>query len=100
MKLQQYNNTIDVFALGMTWLQMSLPELWYLDSFYDFWKALVSPRNGEEWLSPRALRSILVERFSGKLGDDLLILASKVLCEPNRRLDADTFFQEFTKLAG
>ena len=65
----------------------------------EFWRALISPRNGNEWLTPRDVGGILREwSDEEELPKDVRTVATKVLCGPEWRISIDEFIGEVNNI--
>lgn len=96
-----YTKQIDVFAIGMTFLVMSVPDLQNEDNRFLLWKDLVEP-DGEQWPSANKIAGVLSGKsysvFSGN--ENLLNVIAKSLCSPTERYaDAVEFQSAFNGVA-
>ena len=102
-RLRPYNKRSDVFSVGMAWLSSAFPKLWKPRVRDEFWKALMPPRNGHEWLTPQDVIEI-IDLFNEKyrcfndMDHDMKTLASQLLCGPDDRIDAAAFYSGLKKL--
>ncbi|KAJ5885538.1 Spk1-like Ser/Thr protein kinase [Penicillium taxi] len=101
MRLQKYDKGVDIFACGMTWMEMTWELVsqsdWYEDS-WPIWKDLVDPDEDNSkdkvWLSREDVKEVLIQRVGkNKYSDAKLDLLSKVLCEPSTRIGIDEFIR-------
>ncbi|KAJ5095705.1 hypothetical protein NUU61_005061 [Penicillium alfredii] len=84
LKLTEYTEKIDVFAMGMTWLRMSVPGLRNRLALEAIWRSFINPRNGHEWLLPEDIKGILEEKFPCLSPEMVEILSEDVPQSPGR----------------
>lgn len=77
-------------------MYMSFPKIWGWDQQVEFWKALMGPRNGHDFLTARDVKGVLMEWFD--MDKDMRALAADVLCGPEGRIDAETFYNRLKGL--
>ncbi|KAJ5569495.1 uncharacterized protein N7459_008925 [Penicillium hispanicum] len=96
LRLQAYDKNSDVFSMGMTWIYTSFSKIWPWDQQEAFWKALMGPRNGNDFLTPRDVKGLLIEWFD--MDKDMRALAADVLCGPDKRINAGDFYTRLEDL--
>ncbi|KAJ5898757.1 serine/threonine protein kinase [Penicillium taxi] len=97
LNLQMYTKSVDVFAVGMTWVRMNVNEMWEGKPFLKFWKAVVQPVSGNMYNTPQEVSSILQEY---EISRDMRNLLKDVLCGPAERITIDQFLARWRTIKG
>lgn len=100
VRMSTYGLKVDTFALGMTWMVMSIPDLAANNNakLLLLWKSLVSERDGNEYLEASQVEDTL-NSFDFLKGDSKLrALIANTLCGPDERLTVLDFYTQFTAI--
>ncbi|KAJ5887550.1 hypothetical protein N7495_007591 [Penicillium taxi] len=102
IRLREYGTGADIFALGMTWIEILKPSRWNGDDLLSLWKDLVVPKESKSkaksvWLSRKNVKTVLTKRLGSSTywTEAKLNLLSKVLCEPKSRIGIVDFIKGF-----
>ncbi|KAJ5888873.1 serine threonine kinase [Penicillium taxi] len=102
VRMTTYDMKVDTFALGMTWMVMSVPSL--ADNNNEklllLWKSVLTERDGNTYLEASQVEDTLNSYEVLQKDATLRSLIAKTLCGPDERLTVAELYTQFSNVAG